>query len=36
MVPSIQRRFVMVVDRSNVVSEGDKPRILMMEEVPME
>ena len=36
MSPSVQRRYVMVVDRSNVVSEGDKPRILMLEEVPAE
>ncbi|MGQ0626502.1 MAG: hypothetical protein ACT4PL_00180 [Phycisphaerales bacterium] len=36
MTPSIQRRFVMVVDRSNVLSAGDKPKILMLEEVPFE
>lgn len=35
MVPSIQRRFMMIVDRSNVVTAGDKPRILMFEELPM-
>ncbi|MGH7131624.1 MAG: hypothetical protein ACREJO_06740 [Phycisphaerales bacterium] len=35
MVPSIQRRFMMIVDRSNVVAAGDKPRILMFEELPM-
>ncbi|MBX3357529.1 MAG: hypothetical protein KF745_03790 [Phycisphaeraceae bacterium] len=35
MVPSIQRRYVMVVDRSNVRSRADKPRILLLKEVPM-
>lgn len=34
MVPSVQRRFVMVVDRSNVVKYGQKPRILLLKEVP--
>jgi hypothetical protein len=33
MVPSIERRYVMVVDRSNVTKLDDKPRILMLEEV---
>ncbi|GEM_PF-1789521 len=35
ILPSVQRRFLMVVDRSNVVSKGTKPRILLMKEVPM-
>ncbi|MGD9790762.1 MAG: hypothetical protein AB7Q00_11795 [Phycisphaerales bacterium] len=35
MVPSLQKRFFMVVDRSNVVRRGDKPRILMLREVPL-
>jgi hypothetical protein len=34
MVPSVKRRFVMVVDRSNVRQAGDKPRILLFKEVP--
>ncbi|MBL9001657.1 MAG: hypothetical protein JNK25_11025 [Phycisphaerae bacterium] len=34
IVPSIARRFVMVVDRSNVVKRGDKPRILLFKELP--
>jgi hypothetical protein len=34
MVPTLSKRFVMVVDRSNVLRVGDKPRILLMEEVP--
>lgn len=35
LVPSIARRYVMVVDRSNVTSPTDKPRILLFQEVPM-
>jgi hypothetical protein len=36
MVPSVKRRFVMVVDRSNVRQVGDKPKILLMKEVPVD
>ncbi|GIK17939.1 MAG: hypothetical protein DYG93_08385 [Leptolyngbya sp. PLA2] len=35
MTPSIARRFLMVVDRSNVVRPSDKPRILLFKEVPL-
>ncbi len=35
LVPSVAKRYVMVVDRSNVVAKGDKPRILMLKEVPI-
>ncbi len=35
MLPTIQRRFVMVVDRSNVKAKGDKPEILLFKEVPL-
>jgi hypothetical protein len=35
MVPSLARRFVMVVDRSNVTKPGDKPRIVLFKEVPL-
>jgi len=35
LVPSIARRYVMVVDRSNVQRPSDKPRILLFQEVPM-
>ncbi len=35
MVPSIARRYMMVVDRSNVVNKTDKPRILLFKEVPL-
>lgn len=34
MVPSMAKRFVMVVDRSNVKSLGDKPKVLLLKEVP--
>ena len=35
MVPSVRRRYVMIVDRSNVVKLGDKPRIVAIKEVPL-
>jgi hypothetical protein len=35
MVPSLARRYVMVVDRSNVVGNDDRPRILLFQEVPI-
>lgn len=35
MVPSVARRFVMVVDRSNVTKPGDEPRIVLFKEVPL-
>ncbi|CAG0987194.1 hypothetical protein PHYC_02088 [Phycisphaerales bacterium] len=34
VVPSVKRRFLMVVDRSKVVKRGDKAEILLMKEVP--
>ena len=34
MVPSIERRFLMVVDRSNVNQYGQQPKILLMQELP--
>ncbi len=36
LVPSVAKRYVMIVDRSNVVAGADKPRILMLKEVPMQ
>lgn len=36
MVPTLKRRYMMVVDRSNVVKPGDKPKILMFQELPTE
>lgn len=35
MIPSVARRYVMVVDRSNVVRRGEKPRIVLLQEVPL-
>lgn len=35
MVPSFAKRYVMVVDRSNVVAAGDRPKILLFQEVPV-
>jgi len=35
MVPSVARRFLMVVDRSNVTTPGQKPRIVLFKEVPL-
>lgn len=36
MVPTLNRRYVMVVDRSNVTARGQKPRILLLQEVPVQ
>lgn len=33
--PSIARRFLMILDRSNVVREGDLPKMLVFKELPM-
>ncbi|MEQ8315947.1 MAG: hypothetical protein RIE77_08730 [Phycisphaerales bacterium] len=35
MVPSVARRYLMVVDRSNVRRAGDKPNILLFDELPL-
>lgn len=35
MIPSIERRFLMVVDRSNVVKLGDEPKIVLFKELPV-
>jgi hypothetical protein len=35
MVPSVARRFMMIVDRSNVTAIGQKPRVLVFKEVPL-
>jgi hypothetical protein len=34
MTPSLARRYVMVVDRSNVTRENERPRILLFRELP--
>jgi hypothetical protein len=35
LVPSVQKRFLMVIDRTDVIKPGDKPKILVLKEVPM-
>jgi hypothetical protein len=35
MTPTLARRFVMVVDRSGVVNRGDKAKIVLFKEVPI-
>ncbi|MEM0984336.1 MAG: hypothetical protein AAGI17_10340 [Planctomycetota bacterium] len=35
MTPSIERRYVMVIDRSNVTEPGEAPDILVFQEVPL-
>ncbi|GJM18488.1 MAG: hypothetical protein DHS20C14_07010 [Phycisphaeraceae bacterium] len=35
LVPSYARRFLMILDRSNVMEEGDAPRVVYFREVPM-
>ncbi|MDP1660449.1 MAG: hypothetical protein Q8L55_00915, partial [Phycisphaerales bacterium] len=35
MTPSIQRRYMMVLDRSGCTRPGDKPKVLMFEELPV-
>ncbi|MCG8653174.1 MAG: hypothetical protein MI861_25260, partial [Pirellulales bacterium] len=36
MVPTLERRYLMIIDRSNVTREGDRPRILAFEELPVD
>jgi hypothetical protein len=36
MIPSVARRFLMVIDRSQVTQLGQKPKVLLMQEVPYE
>ncbi|MEM1185360.1 MAG: hypothetical protein AAGI53_10215 [Planctomycetota bacterium] len=35
MLPSYQKRFLLILDRSNVVSASDQPRILLYRELPL-
>ncbi len=35
LVPSFKRRFLMVIDRSNVVEPGDAPRVVLFKELPL-
>lgn len=35
LVPSFKKRFLMVIDRSNVVEPGDSPRVVLFKELPL-
>lgn len=35
MVPSVERRFLMILDRSNITRIGDEPKVLLFQELPM-
>lgn len=35
LVPSFKRRYLMVLDRSNVLEPGDRPRIVLTREIPL-
>ncbi len=35
LVPSFKKRYLMVVDRSNVIEPGDEPKVLLLKEVPL-
>jgi hypothetical protein len=35
LIPSVKKRFLMVVDRSNVIEPSDKPKILVFKEIPL-
>ena len=35
LIPTLQKRYMMVVDRSNVIEPGDKPKIVLLKEVPL-
>lgn len=35
LVPSFKKRYLMVVDRSNVIEQGDAPKVILFREVPL-
>ncbi len=35
LIPSVAKRYLMIVDRTNVIEPGDKPKILVLKEVPL-
>lgn len=35
LVPSFKKRYLMVIDRSNVINPGDSPRIVLFKELPL-
>lgn len=36
LIPSVQRRYLMILDRSEVTQLGQKPKVLLLKEVPYE
>jgi hypothetical protein len=35
LIPTVAKRFLIIVDRSNVTTEGERPRILHFQELPL-
>ncbi len=35
LIPSLHKRYLMIVDRTNVVEPGDKPNIVLLKEIPL-
>lgn len=35
LIPSVHKRYLMVIDRTNVIEPGDKPKILVFKELPL-
>ncbi|MBO6739255.1 MAG: hypothetical protein JJ916_05280 [Phycisphaerales bacterium] len=35
LIPSLHKRYLMVIDRSNVIEPGDEPKIVLLKEVPL-
>jgi hypothetical protein len=35
LTPSVAKRYLMVLDRSNVTRKGEKPRVVLFTEVPL-
>jgi hypothetical protein len=35
MLPSFQKRYLLVIDRSNVTEAGDRPRVVLFRELPL-
>lgn len=35
LIPSVHKRYIMVIDRSNVTEPGDQPKIVLLKEVPL-
>ena len=35
LIPSVAKRYLMIIDRTNVTREGDDPEVVLLKEVPM-